>query len=76
MTHIVSPARFPTKKAFKEAVEKDPARVFLDDPAIVNPLSGSVQHVVAIRGSVTVTNHPRRSWFANVAPRNGILRVS
>jgi len=68
MTHI---AQFPTKKAFKEAVEKDPDKVFISDPAVVGPVSGRVSTVLATliaRGEhhFVVTNHPRRDWYGNV----------
>jgi hypothetical protein len=66
MTHIVSPSRFASKKAFKEAVALDPTKVFVDDPSMFSPCSGSVDHVLSTAGSFTVTNHPKRSWFAAV----------
>lgn len=61
MTHI---ANYPTKKAFKEAVKANPEKVYLDDPSMFDPVSGSVAVVMARKGMVTVTNHPKRSWFA------------
>jgi len=69
MTHIV---QFPTKKAFKEAVEKDPTQVYVSDPAVVGAVSGRVPTVLAIlqsrgEGGFDVTNHPKRSWYANVS---------
>ncbi len=67
MTHIVSPSRFASKKAFKEAVAADPSKVFVDDPSIfAGACSGSVEHVLNTAGSFTVTNHPKRTWFAAV----------
>ena len=73
MTHIVS---FKTKKAFKEAVSRDPRAVYVDDPSIFSPCSGSVEHVVKMMGMFTVTNHPKRSWFACVEEKNGVIKVS
>lgn len=63
MTHIVD---FPTKKSFKAAVAngEDP---WLSDPSIFDPCSGRVSEVVRTPADhVTVTNHPKRSWFASV----------
>ena len=78
MTHIVSPTRYPSKKAFKEAVLKDPTRVYVDDPSMFNPVSGNVQEVAekAPRNHFAVTNHPKRSWFAAVSLVNGKVKVS
>lgn len=66
MTHIVSPDRYPTKKKFLEAVRRDPSRVTVYDPAIVSPESGRLDAVLSIKKSIVVTNHPKRSWFAEV----------
>ncbi len=63
MTHISS---FKTKKHFKAAIAEDPDRVFVDDPSMFNPISGSVLSVSRQMRSFTVTNHPKRSWFARV----------
>ena len=78
MTHIVSPARFPSKKAFKDAALANPEKVYVEDPSIFpGSISGNVAVVVA--GSpphgFTVTNHPKRSWFARVYLKNGKLKV-
>lgn len=66
MTHI---ANYPSKKAFKAAVEADASSVYLDDPSIFDPVSGDVASVVEAKGIVFVTNHPKRSWYANVRKR-------
>ena len=71
MTHISS---YPTKKAFKEAVARDLRAVYVDDPSIFNPRSGSVADVLTA-GEFTVTNHPKRSWFARVYRKAGTVRV-
>lgn len=66
MTHIVSPFSYKTKKAFKEAIKNgdDP---YLADPSIVNPQSGRISELVTDETIVIfVTNHPKRSWFANL----------
>lgn len=82
MTHIVSPNRYLTKKAFKEAVLNDPSRVYVDDPSVFDPVSGTVLEVItrlAERGKrfFTVTNHPKRSWFAQVErTAHGTIKVS
>jgi hypothetical protein len=66
MTHIVSPDKYPTKKSFALAVKSHPERVTVYDPAIVAPVSGTVAQVAQLAKSFTVTNHPKRSWFAAV----------
>ena len=74
MTHIASQK---TKKAFKDAVRlsqtMDPQTgeamgrtVYLDDPSLFNPMSGSVFEIMQRVAMITVTNHPKRSWFACV----------
>lgn len=66
MTHIVSPDRFKSKKAFKEAVKANPHAVDVDDPSLFSPVSGSVAFVASRQREFTVTNHPKRTWFARV----------
>lgn len=74
MPHI---CHYPTKKAFKEAVAADPSAVFVEDPSIFDPWSGSVGRHLRQRGPFTVTNHPKRSWFAEVKlAKNGTVKVS
>ena len=73
MTHIVN---FPTKKALKEAIANDADSVFFSDPSIINPVSGTAQTILGQRDSFTVTNHPKRSWFAEVKRVKGEIKVS
>jgi len=68
MTHISS---IKTKKAFKQAVTKEPSKVSLNDPSMFSPISGSVVFILERKGSVTATNHPKRSWFASISVKNG-----
>ena len=84
MTHI---SQFKTKKAFKDAValsqELDNTgqalgpTVYLDDASMFSPISGSVFDIMQKVDMITVTNHPKRSWFACVkrAP-NGNIKVT
>jgi len=74
MTHIANPSKYPSKKAFKEAIKLDPSKVYLDDPSMFNPVSGYVSEIMARNNMITVTNHPKRSWFAciKVHPVKGI----
>lgn len=67
MTHITD---HKTKSAFKKAVKENPANVGVSDPSIFNPVSGSVKYVLDDHGPFTVTNHPKRSWFARVSYDN------
>ena len=71
MPLIVSPSRYKSKKAFKEAVAKDPNNVFVDDPSAFNPVSGSVAFVLEETGEFNVTNHPKRSWYSTVKIATG-----
>lgn len=75
MTHIVN---YSTKKAFKEAVEKDESRVYCDDPSMFGAVwAGSPRFILNQTGKAfTVTNHPKRSWFAEVIlTKDGIIKV-
>lgn len=63
MTHI---AEYKTKKSFREAVNDNPDTVWVTDPSIFNPITGRVPFVLDQGGEFTVTNHPKRSWFARV----------
>ena len=77
MTHIVIPERYRSKKAFREAVAVDPDRVFVSDPSLFDPISGSVREVGKVRGHFNVTNHPKRSWFATVTRKDdGTFKVT
>ena len=74
MTHICS--QFKTKKALKEAV-KAGERVYLADPAIINPSSGYIEDILKDQPEITCTNHPKRSWFARIyRGKKGEIRVS
>lgn len=77
MPHIVDPPLFKSKKDFKAAVEsgKD---VYLHDPGFHDPKSGRVSEIVDKfhPGTLTVTNHPKRSWYAQVVrDKTGKIRV-
>jgi hypothetical protein len=72
MTCIVE---YPSKKAFREAVATAPESVPIHDPSIVNERHFKASDIK--EGEVIfVTNHPRRSWFANVKRSGGKLKVS
>lgn len=79
MTMIV---QYPTKKAFKEAVAADPSAVGLEDPAMMTErLQYNCRRfpitLMKHGDSITVTNHPKRSWFAAVLRNaDGSFRVS
>lgn len=63
MTCIVN---YPTKKAFREAVAANAAAVRIEDPSIVAPYIGRLIPYLTNRISCVVTNHPKRSWYAEV----------
>ena len=76
MTHIVDPL-IKTKKQLREEIKNGyAARIYMHDPAIVNPDSGTIPGLVDRHGSIFCTNHPKRSWFAEITrDRNGNLIV-
>lgn len=70
MTCIVN---YPTKKAFREALDKCPTghTIALEDPSVFAPYSGPMNRYLGGPGSHSfkpfcVTNHPKRSWYAEV----------
>jgi hypothetical protein len=77
MTHIVSPTKFKSKKAFKEAITANP-HVYLDDPSWFDPKSGYIDELFQDFPGllVTVTNHPKRSWFAAIKLNKGKITVT
>lgn len=55
----------PSKKALKERVLTAPATVLIQDPSIFQPRTFYVDEMQV--GQVEVcTNHPKRSWFAQI----------
>lgn len=71
MTCIVN---YPTKKAFREALAVQGPALIIEDPSFFAPYYGPiVSHPdISASRSITVTNHPKRSWFASV---DGTLKV-
>ena len=49
-----------------DAVKADPTRVYLDDPSFIRPDSGSVAELMSRNNLITVTNHPKRSWYVQI----------
>ena len=75
MTYIANPKKYPTKKSLKEAIKEDPSKVYLDDPSIVGNFSGMVSDIMKHKDPITVTNHPKRSWFAEIKTvKRGLLK--
>ena len=66
MTYIANPSKYPSKKKLKEAIKEDPTKVYLEDPSIVGNFSGMVSDIMKHKSPITVTNHPKRSWFAEI----------
>ncbi len=73
---IVNPQAYKTKKSFKQAV-KDGIDPMITDPSIFDPFYGRLSEIIEKKGEITVTNHPKRSWFARVykSKRNGRIIV-
>ena len=81
MTCIINSTKYPTKKALKLAVAQDALlvgqrpQVYITDPSIVNPRFLPVTELHPGE-EVVVTNHPKRSWFAQVGRKaDGTLYV-
>ena len=62
MTCIVN---YKTKKALREAIADDPANVWIDDPSIFEPRYFNAA-AMNYPSTEVVTNHPKRSWFAQI----------
>jgi hypothetical protein len=82
VTHIVSPLKFKTKKSLKEAV-KNGEEVYFSDPSVFDPCSGDAETIISHKEKAgkapefTVTNHPKRSWFARIyRNRKGSITVA
>jgi hypothetical protein len=75
MTCIVS---HKTKKAFKQAVADNP-QTPIEDPSIFASYYGRIDTHPGLQdagSSITVTNHPKRSWFAQVKRVGTELKVT
>ena len=68
-------ANFPSKKAFKAAIETQ-GDVVIHDPSIMDEYTGSLKDRIESVGPVYLTNHPKRSWFAKAILRNGLIKVT
>lgn len=67
MTCLVSPTTYPSKKALAAAVAERPGHVWITDPSIFPSSRGEfIAEALKPGESVCVTNHPKRSWFAQV----------
>lgn len=75
MTGIIE--GFPTKKALRAAVQH--AQESGGNIAWTNPTPFGVEHwslrALSMNASATVTNHPKRSWFASIT-RTGLNKWS
>lgn len=63
-----------TKKKLKEAINAG-IPVYIDDPSIMNPRSFAASEIKEGQ-TVTVTNHPKRNYFASITRKNGQLKVT
>jgi hypothetical protein len=62
MTCIVE---LPSKKALRERIATAPERVYITDPSIFKPRYFTASEMTIGQREV-VTNHPKRSWFAQI----------
>ena len=68
-------AKFKTKKALKKYVAKKGDFTVID-PSICDEYYGSAKELIIRKGSICVTNHPERKWFASVKLVDGQLKVT
>lgn len=72
MTMIV---QYLTKKALKEAADTFPEAIRVQDPALLDSWLTYGKEYFSLREMkigdvITVTNHPKRSWFATILRKN------
>lgn len=75
MTHIVQPSGI-TKRDLGTLLKNAPSSVTFGDPSIFSPRNVRATEM-NIGEVLTVTNHPKRSWFAEVTrvePNRWIVR--
>jgi len=74
MICIVNNDWYPTKKKLKEIIETTNKEVPIEDPSWSNPRSFFSSDIKEGE-SVVVTNHPKRSYFATIYIKDGLLKV-
>lgn len=79
MTHIVNigiePAAKTTKKALKQALQERPQSVYFANPSIMGGWGGPADTMPKGK-TITATNHPKRSMFAQITRKgNGAFVV-
>jgi hypothetical protein len=78
MTHIAqmisTGESFKSKKQLKEAMLESPESVYFRDPSIFNPRSYRGDEIPS-GVSFVCTNHPKRSWFAQIISTGGRIKV-
>jgi len=74
MVCIVNNIWYPTKKKLKEIIETTNKEVPIEDPNFLNPRS-FFSNEIKKGESVVVTNHPKRSYFATIYNKDGLLKV-
>lgn len=72
MTCIVG---YQTKKELREAARAGLASITINDPSIFAPFDGAAsEHPDILAGrSIVVTNHPKRSWFAEITANGRVV---
>ena len=79
MTCIVNPKAFPTKKSLRERAQeinegRSSGEIWIEDPSIV-PARYFPSAEIQEGQEEVVTNHPKRSWFAQIGRKGGKLYV-
>lgn len=64
MTCIVDASKFPTKKSLRQAILAREV-ITITDPSLVNPRKFTTADMRPGQSEL-VTNHPKRSWFAQI----------
>ncbi len=72
MTCIV---QFSKKSDLINAIKADPKKVTIEDPSIFNPRLFTAAEIQPGE-TIYVTNHPKRSWFAQIKRTDKGLKVA
>ncbi len=68
MTHITSAKTKKDLKVKAASYNEDGlfANTYFSDPSVFDPQSYTF-HTLPVGKSITVTNHPKRTWFASIS---------
>jgi len=65
-----------TKKMLKETIKENPDQVYFNDPSIFPGAWSGGASQMEVGQKLVCTNHPKRSWFAQVVRTEDGFKVS